>query len=309
MSTSKQADSRSTGLVAVTTAHKASIKIDENAQVVIFGMRHGNRHPSRFLDNGQRTWGFEGDCELTQFGKREGFGFGKELREFVGPLVGNNYMRHEVAFYTSSANRCQMTLQVVMAGLYPPDAFAEWNHALEWSPVPYTIDDPMLQIHLVPNCSTVQRGLYEARKCFVIKLLHLEIVWEPIIHDTLPELASISAANAPLFDYIAKHTGWNKSIKSASDLADNILEMILYNTSLPDWVERPTMEGFNKQSLKDAIMAFIEKHSLVCVNYEPCRDTLAGFWLNHVLTILRNTTTGQESQKLIGYVSASFLVE
>lgn len=45
-----------------------------------------------------------------------------------------------------------------MAGFYPPDTFAEWNHALEWSPVPYTIDDPMLQMYSVPNCSITQQG-------------------------------------------------------------------------------------------------------------------------------------------------------
>lgn len=45
-----------------------------------------------------------------------------------------------------------------MAGFYPPDTFAEWNHALEWSPVPYNIDDPMLRIYSVPNCSSTQRG-------------------------------------------------------------------------------------------------------------------------------------------------------
>ncbi|KAM3728423.1 Lysosomal acid phosphatase [Dirofilaria immitis] len=264
---------------------KTSVAIDENAKVVIFGMRHGNRHPGRFLNENSRIWGFEGVHELTQFGKREGFGFGKELREFVGPLVGNNYMPHEVAFYTSSANSCQMTLQVVMAGFYPPDTFAEWNHALEWSPVPYTIDDVMLRMHSALNCSTTERA------------------WKPIIHDNLPQLVDMIIANAPLLDYIAKNTGWNRSIESASNLADNILEMNLYNASLPDWIERPTLEKFDKRSLKESIMMFLEKHSFTCVDYEPCRNIMGGIWLNHILTILYNTADGQQTQKLIGYVS------
>ncbi|KAM3728422.1 Testicular acid phosphatase [Dirofilaria immitis] len=269
---------------------KTSVAIDENAKVVIFGMRHGNRHPGRFLNENSRIWGFEGVHELTQFGKREGFGFGKELREFVGPLVGNNYMPHEVAFYTSSANSCQMTLQVVMAGFYPPDTFAEWNHALEWSPVPYTIDDVMLRMHSALNCSTTERA------------------WKPIIHDNLPQLVDMIIANAPLLDYIAKNTGWNRSIESASNLADNILEMNLYNASLPDWIERPTLEKFDKRSLKESIMMFLEKHSFTCVDYEPCRNIMGGIWLNHILTILYNTADGQQTQKLIGYVSHLELV-
>ncbi|KAK6112539.1 Histidine phosphatase (branch 2) family protein [Brugia pahangi] len=259
--------------------------IDENVKLVIFGMRHGNCHPGKFLNKDSRTWGFEGVHELTQFGKREGFAFGKELREFVGPFVANNYMQNEVAFYTSSTNRCQMTLQVVMAGFYPPDTFAEWNHALEWSPVPYTIDDSMLQMHSIPNCNTTQRA------------------WEPIIYDNLPELVHMTVANAKLLDYIAKHTGWNRSIESASDLADNIVKMNLYNTSLPGWIEKPTLEEFDKQSLKEAIMMLLEKHPLTCVNYEPCRDIMGGIWLNHILTALRNAVDGQQTRKFIGYVS------
>ncbi|CAG9534345.1 unnamed protein product [Cercopithifilaria johnstoni] len=264
---------------------ETSIAIDENAKLVIFGMRHGNCYPGKFLLENSRTWGFEGVNELTQFGKREGFGFGKELREFVGSLVGNNYIRNEVAFYTSSANRCQMTLQVVMAGFYPPDTFAEWNHALEWSPVPYTIDDSMLRTYSLPNCSIIEQA------------------WEPIIHDNLPELVQITAENAQLLEHIATHTGWNKSIQSASNLAGNILEMNLYNTTFPDWIEQPTLENFDKNSLKEAIMMFLDKHSLTCVNYKPCRDIMGGIWLNHVLTILRNTADSQQTKKLIGYVS------
>ncbi|VBB31813.1 unnamed protein product, partial [Acanthocheilonema viteae] len=77
----------------------------------------------------------------------------------------------------------------------------------------------------------------------------------------------------------------------------------LYNTSLPDWIERPTLEEFDKKSLKEATMMFLEKHSLTCVNYEPCRDITGGIWLNHILTTLRNTADGQQTQKFIGYVS------
>lgn len=43
-----------------------STTIDENAKLVIFGMRHGHCHPGKFLDENTRTWGFEGVNELTQ---------------------------------------------------------------------------------------------------------------------------------------------------------------------------------------------------------------------------------------------------
>lgn len=57
--------------------------------------------------------------------------------------------------------------------------------------------------------------------------------------------------------------------------------------------------------MKEAIMMFLEKHSLTCVDYEPCRDIMGGIWLNHILTTLRNTVDGQQTQKFLGYVSVS----
>uniref|UniRef100_A0A1I8EUH0 Uncharacterized protein n=1 Tax=Wuchereria bancrofti TaxID=6293 RepID=A0A1I8EUH0_WUCBA len=102
---------------------------------------------------------------------------------------------------------------------------------------------------------------------------------------------------------LPEHTGWNRSIESASDLANNIVKMNLYNTSLPRWIEKPTLEEFDKRSLKEAIMTFLEKHPLICVNYEPCRDIMGGIWLNHILTALRNAVDGQQTQNFIGYVS------
>lgn len=265
---------------------KQSVRIGDNTRLVIFGSRHGNRHPGKFLDENPRTWGFEGDYELTQFGKREGFGFGRELREFLGSLVSNNYVRHEAELYTSSANRCQMTLQVIMAGFYPPDTFAEWNHALEWTPVPYTIDDTMLRMYAVRNCPASEEA------------------WEPINTDRLHELANVAEKNAALLEYISEHTGWNASIESAGDLADNLAEIDLYNSSLPWWIENPSLDAYNRSSMKQAIMSFLEMHTVACSKYAPCRDLIAGTWLHHLLDILQAVANGEKPRRrLVGYVS------
>ncbi|KAK6059725.1 hypothetical protein COOONC_02626 [Cooperia oncophora] len=57
-------------------------------------------------------------------GKRQALGLGKELRKFVGPFVSESYNRTEAKYYSSSANRCQMTLQrpVALADWYPLSA-------------------------------------------------------------------------------------------------------------------------------------------------------------------------------------------
>lgn len=54
-------------------------------------------------------------------------------------------------------------------------------------------------------------------------------------------------------------------------------------------------------------MSFMEKHTLTCVNYDPCRDIMGGTWLQHMLTTLRKAADGHQTQKLIGFVSVNLL--
>jgi hypothetical protein len=48
-------------------------------------------------------------------------------------------------------------IKVALAGLYTPETFADWNNALDWSPVPYAIDDPMLRMYAV-KCPASDKG-------------------------------------------------------------------------------------------------------------------------------------------------------
>ncbi|CAB3409566.1 unnamed protein product [Caenorhabditis bovis] len=103
-----------------------SVNIDPNTVFVIFGARHGNRNPDEFLPNVTRKWGQEGSLELTSIGKRQSYAMGVELRAFIGNLSAKNYNASEVKYYSSSANRCQMTLQAALAGLHPPEDWSVW---------------------------------------------------------------------------------------------------------------------------------------------------------------------------------------
>lgn len=55
-------------ILATSAAHllpKKSVAIDKNSVLVLFGTRHGNRHPEVFLQENPRSWGHEGNTELT----------------------------------------------------------------------------------------------------------------------------------------------------------------------------------------------------------------------------------------------------
>lgn len=56
-------------------------------------------------------YGISGRDKL-QIGKRQAFGLGKEVRSFIGKFIDTDYKADQAKFYSSSANRCKMTLQV-----------------------------------------------------------------------------------------------------------------------------------------------------------------------------------------------------
>ncbi|CAI2352017.1 unnamed protein product [Caenorhabditis sp. 36 PRJEB53466] len=250
---------------------KKSATIDKNTVLVLFGTRHGNRHPEVFLQENPRSWGYEGNTELTSFGKRQGLGLGKEIRSFIGTLIGRNYNSSEVKYYSSSANRCQMTLQTVTAAIHDPEQWGDWDKKWydHWSPVPYTIDDPLLRMYAVEECKANDK------------------VWGPISKDTLPSLKKLKTDNAAELKYFADNTKWDlENLGKAADLADNLIEI--------DLVQYRKAEG--------QILEFAEVHQNACADYAPCGNLMAGYWLQDIINKLVKASDGK-GPKLIGYAS------
>jgi prostatic aicd phosphatase len=276
-------------LAAVAAASESEEKFvsavrDPNAQLVIVGTRHGNRNPGQFLKD--VTWGKEGENELTTFGKRQAFGLGVAVRKFVGTLVEPEYLPKETKAFSSSANRCQMTLQCALAGIFPPKGFAEWNPAIGWTPVPYQIDDPMLRMYAVAPCPTS------------------DAAWQPITDDNLADLSAFTKEKKELLDYISKNTGWNASISNAADLADNVIEIQLYKAKLPDWISKPTLKGYDEAKMLKGILEFSENHQIKCAEYAPCRNMMGGVWLKNILDTLAKKSTGKANDlNLVVYAS------
>ncbi|PIO58773.1 hypothetical protein TELCIR_19784, partial [Teladorsagia circumcincta] len=156
---------------------------------------HGNRNPEVFLDENPRTWGFEGDAELTSSHQ--------ELAQHAWPR-------------DHGANK--------------------------------------------PN----------TKLCVLA-------MWKPIDEDLLPNLAEAKRKHAPLLNYVGQKTGWNMtSLGKLADLADNLIEIDMYNASYPDWLLRPDLPGYDRDKIIDEIMGFAEMPQIACTNYAPCRDLMAG---------------------------------
>ncbi|GMS84331.1 hypothetical protein PENTCL1PPCAC_6506 [Pristionchus entomophagus] len=265
---------------------QTTVTIDPNTVLVLFGTRHGNRNPEKFVDS-PKSWGQEGELELTSIGKRQAYGLGKEIRSFIGSFINGNYLPAQAKFYSSSANRCQMTLQSALAGVFDPSDWADWNtdQLDHWSPVPYSIDDPLLRMYSVKGCVNSDKA------------------WDPISKDSLPDLRELVERSKPLLDYMKERDGRDPTISSAADIADNIINMDFYNATYPEWLANPSLSGYNPSTIRRAYLSFAENHMNRCASYKPCRDMMGGLWANHIINSLESAASGSGKTKLIGYAS------
>lgn len=102
--------------------------------------RHGHRTPADTYPNDphiNETFYPYGWGHLTNEGKRYLFESGEYLRRRYNTFLGKTYFPDMVHSQSTGVARTRMSLQLVLAGLFPPKNTAnEWNKRLNWQPVP-----------------------------------------------------------------------------------------------------------------------------------------------------------------------------
>ncbi|XP_058800171.1 testicular acid phosphatase homolog [Phymastichus coffea] len=128
-------------------------------ELVQVNFRHGIRTPSVYEANivnvtDPKYYGTIGFGQLTNEGKCQSYRFGQLLRKKYDKFLGN-YEPNQLHAYTSKFDRTKMTLQLVLAGLYPPSENNRWHATLQWMPIPFDIApnicDTLLTPHQYPN--------------------------------------------------------------------------------------------------------------------------------------------------------------
>lgn len=101
---------------------------------------------SRCARNGSFCTHFANLHFLPQKGKYSVYEqIGLWLRERYGRFVGATYRAKNVHVQTTGVSRTQMSMQLVLAGLFPPQGTAlQWNRRLDWQPIPY-FSEPLSQ--------------------------------------------------------------------------------------------------------------------------------------------------------------------
>lgn len=65
------------------------------------------------------------------------FNIGKELRATYDTFLGRIYTPEVLDAWSTDYARTRMSLELVLAGLWPPAPSQVWNNMLPWQPVPY----------------------------------------------------------------------------------------------------------------------------------------------------------------------------
>lgn len=160
-----------------------------------------------------------------QKGALQAYTLGHNLHQRYFRLLPPNslYTRDNMLVHSSAAERCLMSAAAMLAGLMPP---LDGRHQLPvpWQPVP---------IGSVPR--TEDALLAQKRPCprYDDALLS---VWSA--NGTTDELRELNAANAPLFAYLAKHSGANVThIRHVETLYNTLRVQHDNGLQLPAWTE------------------------------------------------------------------------
>ncbi|XP_048524466.1 venom acid phosphatase Acph-1 isoform X2 [Dendroctonus ponderosae] len=133
----------SIGLVYVTAVASQPISDNDSLRLISVFLRHGARTPE-FKDTYPNdpykldTFQPMGWGQLTNAGKRKEYNIGKELRtRYIDFLGDEEFTLDTVDARCTDYNRTKMSLQLVLASLFPPRGDLVWENQLDWQPVPF----------------------------------------------------------------------------------------------------------------------------------------------------------------------------
>ncbi|KAK9302832.1 hypothetical protein QLX08_005321 [Tetragonisca angustula] len=197
-----------------------STKADELELVQII-FRHGDRTPSKEEIYPKLSYNPIYDTlgygQLTERGKIREFCLGTMLRKRYSTFLGRSHTYGSVYAYSTDIDRTKMSLQLVLAGIYPPTLTD--SGYLELSPIP-AYYEPLIVDNIL--C---------AENCPRYKQEYKKIKATPTIVSTVLE-------NKKLFEYIGENTGIDMTVDpilSTYGLYIFLTTQESLNITLPEW--------------------------------------------------------------------------
>ncbi|XP_051172514.1 venom acid phosphatase Acph-1-like [Leptopilina boulardi] len=196
----------------------------KKVQLVSVVFRHGDRTPDivypkmPYTDNNFYPDGVGG---LTKEGKERAFTLGVKLRERYNDFLGSIYNSDDVHAQSTDYARTKMTLQLVLAGIYPPNHEQQWKSDLHWQPIP-TVYVPEKKDNL----------LLRTYYCKAFLDAYESLKKEAVIQESLKRFDQIK-------DELSYTTGWPMNdIYDLYTLDCNLVCLNYMNRILPNWSDK-----------------------------------------------------------------------
>ncbi|CAG7718142.1 unnamed protein product, partial [Allacma fusca] len=186
--------------------------------------------------HGQSCEGIEKTRLVNLEGKQQEYELGQYLKWRYMRFIDSSYHPSEVYTQSSDIDRAIMSGELVLAGLFPPNADhsdSMWNPSVNWQPIPlHTISSTEdNKIAYAVNCPRFERLFYD------------------YLHS--PEMEPTNKKYEYMYKYLSEHSQTNISdVVTSTDLYDTLYIQELHNLTLPTWTKNYYPEKL-KEAAKD----------------------------------------------------------
>jgi len=200
--------------------------------------RHGDRSPvAVFPTDKYASYWPDGLGRLTQKGMRMEFELGEFFRSryTTSNFLNTSYLHKEVYCKSSDSERCLMSAESQMAGLYPPSGWQIWNKNILWQPVP---------VHTVPGKKDPYLRPWDY-DCPRLK----ELIQQKM---QSKEYIDVTEKNKGLFEFLEKNTGLKSiAIESIWVVYDTLFVEKSHNLTMPKWLNATIWNQMERVALFD----------------------------------------------------------
>ncbi|XP_028408420.1 prostatic acid phosphatase-like [Dendronephthya gigantea] len=198
--------------------------------------RHGDRSPvATFPKDEHKSYWKQGLGQLTEIGMKQEFLMGKFLKKrYLQTILNQTYLRKQVHCRSSDRDRCLMSAEAQMAGLYPPLYLNPQPNKKEWQ------FWQLIPIHTVP------KNLDMLLRPYDYNCPRLQEISEKSYHD--PKFVAMAKKYKDFMGNVSAKLGLSKSLNLTTiyKAYDSLFCQRAHNLSWPTWV---TPDVFNKLTI------------------------------------------------------------
>ncbi|XP_015436984.1 PREDICTED: venom acid phosphatase Acph-1-like [Dufourea novaeangliae] len=199
-----------------------STKAELRVELLQVLLRHGERTPREkelwpndpYSVSTYEPWGLG---QMTNLGKMREYRIGEMLRERYDKFLGSIYHPSDVYARSTDLDRTKMSLQLVLAALYPPNSPQIWNVNMPWMPIPMHYMPEKVDNLMKPDFSPIYLGaLKKVRKS--------------------EEVLKKVSVYKDLFKFLSETTGLNiTKTNQAYEIYNLLVSQKSMNLVLPKW--------------------------------------------------------------------------